>query len=79
MLKLYLYGYLQGIRSSRTLESETRRNLEVIWLLEGSRPCYKSIADFRKNAIRRANHRMRFVPQHILPHCLFWHGVQNLF
>ncbi|MDP3009473.1 MAG: transposase [Methylococcales bacterium] len=35
LLKLYLYGYLQGIRSSRKLESETRRNLEVIWLLEG--------------------------------------------
>jgi transposase len=49
MLKLYLYGYLQGIRSSRKLESETHRNLEVIWLLEGSRPCYKSIADFRKS------------------------------
>jgi transposase len=58
MLKLYLYGYLQGIRSSRKLESETLRNLEVIWLLEGVRPCYKSIADFRKSnstALKAAN------------------------
>jgi transposase len=49
MLKLYLYGYLQGIRSSRKLESEAHRNLEVIWLIEGLRPSYKSIADFRKD------------------------------
>jgi transposase len=59
LLKLYLYGYLQGIRSSRKLESETHRNLEVIWLIEGLRPCYKSIADFRKTnrAALRASHR----------------------
>jgi transposase len=49
LLKLYLYGYLQGIRSSRKLESETRRNLEVMWLVEGLLPTYKTIADFRKS------------------------------
>jgi transposase len=48
LLKLYLYGYQQGIRSSRKLERETHRNLEVIWLVEGLRPSYKTIADFRK-------------------------------
>ncbi len=48
LLKLYLYGYLQGIRSSRKLERETGRNLEVIWLVEGLQPTYKTIADFRK-------------------------------
>ena len=48
LLKLYLYGYLQGIRSSRKLERETCRNLEVIWLVEGLQPSYKTIADFRK-------------------------------
>ncbi|MDO9103447.1 MAG: IS1182 family transposase [Methylovulum sp.] len=48
LLKLYLYGYLQGIRSSRKLERETRRNLEVMWLTEGLQPGYKTIADFRK-------------------------------
>jgi len=35
MLKLYLYGYLHRVRSSRQLEQEAQRNLEVIWLLEG--------------------------------------------
>jgi transposase len=52
LLKLYLYGYLQGIRSSRKLERETCRNLEVIWLIEGLRPSYKTIADFRKSNSR---------------------------
>ena len=48
LLKLYLYGYLQGIRSSRKLEREACRNLEVMWLVEGLRPTYKTVADFRK-------------------------------
>ena len=51
LLKLYLYGYQHGIRSSRKLEAETRRNLEVIWLVKGLRPSYKSIADFRKDHV----------------------------
>lgn len=51
MLKLYLYGYQHGIRSSRKLEAETRRNLEVIWFVKGMRPSYKSIADFRKDHV----------------------------
>lgn len=49
LVKLYLYGYLNHIRSSRKLEKETQRNLEVIWLMEGLRPSYKTIADFRKD------------------------------
>lgn len=49
LLKLYLYGYQYSIRSSRKLERETQRNMEVIWLIEGLRPSYKTIADFRKN------------------------------
>ncbi|GAA4072708.1 IS1182 family transposase [Flavobacterium cheonanense] len=48
-LKLYLYGYLNGVRSSRRLENECFRNIEVQWLLEDIRPNYHSIADFRKN------------------------------
>lgn len=48
-LKLYLYGYLNGIRSSRRLERECVRNIEVQWLLEGLVPNYHSIADFRKD------------------------------
>ena len=49
LLKLYIYGYLQGLRSSRKLERETHRNLEVMWLVEGVRPSYKTLADFRKD------------------------------
>jgi transposase len=49
LLKLYLYGYLHRVRSSRRLEAECQRNLEVIWLVEGLRPGYKTIADFRKD------------------------------
>ena len=48
-LKIYLYGYLNGIRSSRKLEKECFRNLEMQWLLEAIRPNYHSIADFRKD------------------------------
>lgn len=49
LLKLYFYGYLNGIRSSRRLERECIRNLELHWLLEGRRPNYHTIADFRKH------------------------------
>ena len=49
LLKLYLYGYIQGIRSSRKLACEAQRNLEVIWLMRGNQPCYKVISDFRKD------------------------------
>jgi transposase len=49
LLKLYIYGYLNRVRSSRRLEAETRRNLEVIWLLRGLTPDFKTIADFRKD------------------------------
>ncbi|MDQ1453089.1 MAG: hypothetical protein QOK38_2955 [Acidobacteriaceae bacterium] len=48
LLKLYLYGYLQQIRSSRRLEAECGRNLEVMWLLGRLVPDYKSIAEFRR-------------------------------
>jgi transposase len=48
-LKLYYYGYMNGIRSSRKLEKECVRNMELRWLLESLRPNYHSIADFRKH------------------------------
>ena len=48
LLKLKLYGYLNQIRSSRRLETECRRNVEVMWLLERLYPDYKSIAEFRR-------------------------------
>ena len=49
LLKLYIYGYLNSIRSSRKLEKETYRNVEVMWLLKKLTPDHKTIADFRKN------------------------------
>jgi transposase len=48
LLKLYLYGYLWQIRSSRRLETECQRNVEVMWLLGRLVPDYKSIAEFRR-------------------------------
>jgi transposase len=42
LLKLYIYGYVNRVRSSRRLEAETTRNLEVIWLLRGLRPDFKT-------------------------------------
>ena len=49
MLNLYIYGYLHRVRSSRRLEAETRRNVEVMWLMEGLRPDDKTICNFRKD------------------------------
>lgn len=49
LLRLYLYGYLNRIRSSRLLERECARNLEVIWLLRALKPDFKTIADFRRD------------------------------
>src|SRR6201998_4065681 len=58
LLKLYLYGYINQIRSSRRLEREASRNLELIWLLKNLRPGYRTIANFRKEnweALKAAN------------------------
>jgi len=58
LLKLYLYGYVNQIRSSRRLEREACRNLELIWLLKNLRPGYRTIANFRKEnwaALKAAN------------------------
>ena len=49
LLKVYLYGYLNRIASSRRLERETQRNLELIWLTGRLMPDFKMIADFRKD------------------------------
>src|SRR3954468_8692057 len=48
LLKLYLCGYINQVRSSRRLEREACRNLELIWLLKNLRPGYRTIANFRK-------------------------------
>jgi transposase len=49
LLKLYIYGYMNRIRSSRRLETESKRNLEAIWLLRKLTPDHKTISDFRKD------------------------------
>jgi transposase len=52
LLKLYLYGYLHRVRSSRLLEAECHRNVEVLWLLGKLAPDHKTIADFRKDNLK---------------------------
>ena len=57
MLKIYVYGYVNQIQSSRRLERETARNVEMMWLTGRLTPDFKTIADFRKDngpAIRSA-------------------------
>ena len=49
LLKIYVYGYLNRIQSSRRLERETQRNVELMWLTEQLMPDFKTIADFRKD------------------------------
>lgn len=62
MLKLYLYGYLNGISSSRKLEAECKRNIEVMWLLGSLAPDFKTISDYRKDngkQIKFLTHQVR--------------------
>lgn len=49
LLKLYVYGYLNRVQTSRRLERETHRNVELMWLLSRLRPDFKTIADFRRD------------------------------
>jgi transposase len=51
LLKLYLYGYLNGIRSGRKLERECKRNIELMWVLRKLTPDFRTISDFRKDNI----------------------------
>lgn len=68
LIKLLLYGYIHGINTSRKLEVEAQRNIEVIWLLSGLKPSYKTIADYRKDhpeQIGRVNEQIvRFMIDH---------------
>ena len=52
LLRLYLYGYLNRVRSSRMLERETKVNLEVMWLLGKLTPDFKTVADFRRDNLK---------------------------
>src|SRR5579863_4637658 len=59
MLKIYIYGYLNRIQSSRRLERETQRNVELIWLTGRLCPDFKTIADFRKDNGQAIRHVCR--------------------
>jgi transposase, IS4 family len=68
MLKLYIYGYLNRIRSSRSLEKECKRNLELMWLLKKLAPDFKTIADFRKDncdSIKKVCKEFTFLCKHL--------------
>ncbi len=58
LLKIYLYGYLNRIQSSRRLEREAQRNVELMWLTGRLAPDFKTIADFRKLAAVDRNNGM---------------------
>ena len=60
LLKLYLYGYKNKLRSSRQLEHACKVNLEVIWLLKGLRPSARKIAYFRKNSAKAFKQAFRY-------------------
>src|SRR5271166_842481 len=64
-LKLYIYGYLNRVQSSRRLEREAGRNVEVMWLLGRLAPDHKTIADFRKDN----GHAIRKVCAHFIALC----------
>jgi transposase len=54
LLKIYLYGYLNRVQSSRRLEREAQRNIELMWLVGRLAPDFKTIADFRRDMARRS-------------------------
>lgn len=70
LLKLYVYGYLNSIRSSRALEKECKRNIELMWLVQQLVPDHNTISNFRKDnekAIRKVfRHTVSIAKQLIL-------------
>jgi transposase len=76
LLKLYIYGYLNRLRSSRRPEMETCRNIEVIWLLRRLKPDFKTIGEFRLD--NRAAFRLVFREFALLCRCLDLHGRELL-
>jgi transposase len=59
LLKLYVYGYLNRVQSSRRLERECQRNIELMWLTGRLAPDHKTIADFRPTTVRRSARPVR--------------------
>jgi transposase len=67
--RIYIYGYLNRVQSSRRLERETQRNLELMWLTERLTPDFKTIVDFQQQggrSLRQARLRLR-CPQRLVP------------
>lgn len=67
LLKLFIYGYMNRIRSSRQLEKECKRNLQLMWLMRGLAPDHNTIANFRKDnpkAIRKVFHATVSMAKH---------------
>jgi transposase len=56
LLRLFIYGYLNRIRSSRQLEKECKRNLELMWLMRELQPDHNTIANYRKNNPKAIKH-----------------------
>ena len=52
LLKIYIYGYINKIKSSRILERECERNIEMIWLTQGLVPTYRTISEFRSSSLK---------------------------
>ncbi|MBB6714787.1 transposase [Clostridium gasigenes] len=66
LLKLYVYGYLNGVRSSRKLAKQCLINKEVIWLVKDTTPKYRVIADFRKANVVALEHLFN----HFVEYCI---------
>lgn len=71
LLKLYYYGYSNKVRSSRKLQREAKINMEAIWLLKGTQPGYKTIADFRKDNLKPLKKVFKIYNQFLLEQDLF--------
>ena len=63
LLRLFIYGYLNRIRSTRQLEKECKRNLELMWLMRELQPDHNTIANFRKNNPKAIKHVFRATVQ----------------
>lgn len=73
LLKLYLYGYLNRFRTSRLLERECKRNIELIWLRRGLQPCFRTIAGFRSENADAFRNLFR----HFVQCCRSWYLIDG--
>lgn len=71
MLKIYLYGYFNKVRSSRCLETETKRNVEVMWLMKRLSPDHKTISRFRKDNAKALKNIFRYFVELCRKHDLY--------